>query len=713
MRRVRFLRPLLMSALILSLLLTISWSPVLSRPPAALAHAFVIGSDPVDGSTINAPPAVICIFFNTPISSASIAHVYFGIDNQVVDKGHSSVASDNSRELDTPLIAPDLLPQGSYTVRWTALAGGDGHTTQGVIGFNVGHSSTGLPGQVILGPGTSNILPQLNLQGLLVIAWEWLVMVALTLWIGILVMERIILERGKREDEQRDWRDRDESGRGDRRERGERDRVGTSSTPTFIARVRKHALPLQWLCLAALFVGEIINLVLRATLLTQAYNNSGIDPVTIRQLIIDTSYGHLWLVRMALIVFALGFLWWTTRPAGRYIGIVNTGGTRTRAQAGRAGGRKRSIQFSRLRQQVAQMQEHTGEDQELKEEDTRQNPYWYIFVWLTLAGLILLTFALSEDITQLAQAHISVVIFDWLFLAAQGIWFGGAAYLGFVLLPLLPLIEPDHHARSLVTVLDRYTPLALGTISVLLVSGLFLAETSLGNVQQLITNPFGRALLVKIALIALMLPLSGYALFFLRPQLHRQVILLPVVDAEMPARRTRQSAIEESERRFKRTMRLLSYLGAGILLCAALMSFYAPPIVFPAINYASSASGSSTSSTSSTTNTQVIQTKQVGNLTISLQVFPARVDYDNTMIVTMNDSSGNPVTDAQVQIAINMEIMDMGTAHATIQGGKPVYVATFSKDQTFSMQGLWDIVLKIQRPNQAPMQVTFQVTLAQ
>ena len=216
---------------------------------------------------------------------------------------------------------------------------------------------------------------------------------------------------------------------------------------------------------------------------------------------------------------------------------------------------------------------------------------------------------------------------------------------------------------------------------------------------------YGRALLVKIVLIMLMILLSIYALFFLRPQLHRQVILLPVVNAEMPARRTRQSALEQSERKLRRTMQSLSYLGAGVLLCAALMSFFAPPIAFPAINYAA---GSSTSSTSSTTNTQ---TKQAGNLSVSLQVSPARVDYANTVIVSLNDRSGNPVTDAQVQISINMELMNMGTARATIQGGKATYVATFSKDEAFSMSGPWDIVLKIQRPNQAPMQVTFQVVL--
>ena len=85
-------------------------------------------------------------------------------------------------------------------------------------------------------------------------------------------------------------------------------------------------------------------------------------------------------------------------------------------------------------------------------------------VLLILAGLILLTLALSEDVTQLAQAHVSAVILDWLFLVAQGIWFGGAAYLGFVLLPLLPALEPELHARSLVTLIQRSTPLIAGSI---------------------------------------------------------------------------------------------------------------------------------------------------------------------------------------------------------------------------------------------------------
>ncbi len=710
MRQERFLRPALIAAISLCFLLSLSWLPMLFKAPAALASSFVVGSDPVDGSTISVPPTQVRIFFNTPISSASVATIYFVIEYQVMNAGRSHVASNNPQELDTALLAH--LPEGSYTVRWTALSNTDGRATHGVIGFNIGHSSTGLPGQVILGPSTSNILPQLSSLGVLAIAWDWLVSAALALWIGILVMESIILANGKaasgrdrsgyqddsgirttrdlREPGEGETSDANQGGRavstggrgrvgadstgdhdrGDAVSTGERGRVGGSPTPTFsiMAQVRKQSLPLQRLCLAALCVGEIINLILRAALFTQASNTSGIDPTAIRELIVNTTYGYLWLVRIALIGLAFVFLGWTTRSSRRpSIGMRNLASTRT------------------------------------------QGKIRYTFVMLILAGLILFTLALSEDVTHLAQAHASAVLLDWLFLVAQGIWFGGAAYLGFVLLPLLPAFEPELHARSLVSLVQRFTPLIAGSIGVLLVSGLFLVETSLGSVQQIFTDPFGRALLVRIILVAILLLLSIYTLLFLAPQLRRQVLLLHVVNSEMPARRTRQAALERNERRLIAMMRSLAYLGAGVLLCAAFMSFFAPPIVFPAIDYTK---GASANTSPSTTNTQVIQTKQASNLTVRLQVTPARVGYDNTVIVTMNDSNGNPVTDAQVHLSINMVTMDMGTAIATIKGGDPTYVAVFKKDEAFSMPGLWDITLKIQRPNQAPAQVSFQVTFS-
>ena len=168
MRHRHFLRLLLTSLLCLSVLLTLAWTPFFFHAPAVLAHAFVIGSDPVDGSTIGAAPTTIRIFFNADISPASIAHVYAfapggPTGGRLVDGGRSTISANNARELDTPLLSPSTLPQGSFEVKWTAIATDDGHAAHGLIGFNVGYSVTGLSGTPILGPITSNILPQLNL----------------------------------------------------------------------------------------------------------------------------------------------------------------------------------------------------------------------------------------------------------------------------------------------------------------------------------------------------------------------------------------------------------------------------------------------------------------------------------------------------------------------------------------------------------------------
>src|SRR5260370_41969626 len=99
--------------------------------------------------------------------------------------------------------------------------------------------------------------------------------------------------------------------------------------------------------------------------------------------------------------------------------------------------------------------------------------------------------------------------------------------------------------------LQRYTPLIVGAIGVLLVSGLFLSESAISNFQQFTSDPYGRALLVKIALVAVMLIFTGYALFYLRPRLARQAVLLPVGDVELPARRPRQSGLGQTVRNLK------------------------------------------------------------------------------------------------------------------------------------------------------------------
>ncbi len=636
-----------------------------SPTSVAQAHAFVVGSDPVDGSTVSTVPKVVRIFFNTAISPASIAYV-FTPDERVVDDSHSFISGQGARELDTPLTTPSQLPHGSYTVRWTALANSDGHTTQGVIGFNVGQSSAGLPGEVILGPSTSNKLPQLNAIGILAIAWEWLVLMAVTFWIGMLVIEGLVL-------------------------------VSDEHMATLLSEARKRSQPLQWLCLSALLVGELITLILRDTQLTQGLNDGAMDLSILGRILFETSYGYLWLLRFVLLLIALAFLWWTSRPQ------IKRGRARRKRLAGN--------QFSQLRQRATQ-DFSAQKDEAPARENTAPattSAKIYTVLWLLLAGLILLTFALSGDAIALSQAPISTFVLDWLHLVARCIWLGGLAYLGYVLLPLLPTVEPDRNSQVLTLLLRRFYPLLLGSLGVFLVSGLYLTETSLGSPQQLITEPYGRTLLVEMMLIAVMILLSAYALFTLRPKLARQTMLLHVVNAELPASRARQTALDHIARNLKRAFTVQSWLGTGVLLCAALLSFFAPPIVFPAINYSQSTNNTTTTTSPTAPN---VQTQVVGNLAITLQVLPGAIHYANTVIVSMKDrTTGSFVTDADIKISIDMVLMNMGTANATIARGNPTYIAVFGQQTTFSMPGAWYIKLSIQRPGEAPVETLFTVNI--
>jgi hypothetical protein len=261
----------------------------------------------------------------------------------------------------------------------------------------------------------------------------------------------------------------------------------------------------------------------------------------------------------------------------------------------------------------------------------------------------------------------------------------------------------------LTSLLKRAIPLLLSAIAVFLVSEIFLSEATIQTPEQFISTPYGLALLVKSSLLLLELICTGFILFCFLPRLQRQTVLLPVVNAELPARRTRKFKLEKTENTIKRALHALASLAAIGLLCTSLMNFFAPPIVFPNVNYAALANQQSTTSSSALTN----QTQQVGDLSVTLLALPGRVGVTNTIILTLNNAQGQPVTNATVKLSINMVIMNMGTTGVTVQNGNPIYIATLRPSQTFTMAGSWTIKVEIDRPNQQPAEVTFQVVIGQ
>lgn len=645
-------------ALILSLLTYICTS-TLVQPSVVSAHAYVIGSDPVDGSTVANVPKEVHIYFNAPVSSLSSAHVYFIQGGTLIDVGAtpSQVAPSNAQELVIPIKTPSAQSQGGYEVIWSAVANNDGHTTEGVIGFNVGFSNlAGFSGIPILGPTTSNKLEDihaLDLTALLAILWEWLAFVALAAWTGILVMEQFVLRDG---------------GRG----------------LELLVQVRKQTYLLQRLCLTTLLFGEGISLLLRVIHLIQVQNSNDFPLALALTMIAQTNYGHIWLLRMVLILLLMGLLYWTHQSR------------KSRPPSESAQSTTRSDPESPQPIEESQTAETNQTDEAGKlKESAKAEPVLSIFnhrvVWLILIGLLTLLFVFTSPAAQVLQPHFSAILFDWLKNLALGVWFGSIAYLSYALLPLLKA-KNSNYAETLARLLQRLTPVLLTSVSIELLSLFFLSETSIHNPQQLRSDPYGLALTAQVIMIAISVLLSAYILFVSRPKIIHQAILKG------------EGAKRDTGHYLKLTTGILSVLGMGVLLSSALMSFFAPPIVFPDVTY--------TNQLESPTNAVNTQTKHIGPLSVTLELLPGHIDQSNTVIMLIKDKNGKPVTDAQVQLTINMQIMDMGTGHALIPGGNAVYATTFDPHQAFTMAGPWAIKVEIQLPNQQAVQDTFQVMLS-
>ncbi len=108
---------------------------------------------------------------------------------------------------------------------------------------------------------------------------------------------------------------------------------------------------------------------------------------------------------------------------------------------------------------------------------------------------------------------------DAVHLLAAGLWAGGIA--------ALAVVRPPGGWRSsdARVLLARFTPFALGAFTVTIVAGGLEAITQLGSIQALFDTAYGRVLLVKMALVALMLPLSAMAWRLKRPHIRVEAAL--------------------------------------------------------------------------------------------------------------------------------------------------------------------------------------------
>ena len=129
-------------------------------------------------------------------------------------------------------------------------------------------------------------------------------------------------------------------------------------------------------------------------------------------------------------------------------------------------------------------------------------------VWLGLP--ILLSSALADHAISTDPIWLSLPL-DWLHLMAMAVWVGGLVGLAYALPPLLAPPGGDlvnarlRHWKVLGGVIPSFSRLALASLIVLGITGLYAALRNISAPDQLVDTAYGRALLVKLGLLVLVL----------------------------------------------------------------------------------------------------------------------------------------------------------------------------------------------------------------
>ena len=313
---------------------------------------------------------------------------------------------------------------------------------------------------------------------------------------------------------------------------------------------------------------------------------------------------------------------------------------------------------------------------------------------LVLASALLIAITMSGHAAAVNPNIVSyAIVIDWLHLLAASLWVGGMMYIVTNYLPVLKRSQIPQQAHSLVTVLPYFSPLAIAGVVIMAITGPFSATFHLTSWQQFLSTAYGRALLVKIALIGGLLVTSAIHVGILRPRLKKEYLKYSYVANRLQAMQERAEIGEQNrssalngqqaitttaepsratkllvqqvrlrEGRLTKRTQLLSnvlrwepVLGVGVIICVGLMNVFAGTLSPIAVAQQQQQTG-----TKPQPYTTTAPTKD-GKFKVTLSVNPNRFGTNVFTVSAVDAATGKPATNIGVSLYTTMLDMDMGT----------------------------------------------------
>ena len=274
------------------------------------------------------------------------------------------------------------------------------------------------------------------------------------------------------------------------------------------------------------------------------------------------------------------------------------------------------------------------------------------------------------------------VALDWFHLLGSAVWIGGL--IGFAL--VIPPLRASGAARSLlVASIARFSRLAVASTLVLVLTGTYSAWLHVGGIDALTQTDYGRTLLVKLLLFAVLL---GFGAFNQR-WLFARLAASPQGGAEMKGA-AQASSVPHLSRLFGRTVRAEVLIATLLLLVASLLVGFAPAREALAEARAP----------------QRAQTATVDGVRVTMTLAALQPGNNNFDVYLRDANTGRPLADLEkVTLRVAEPALATGEEEVvTTARGDGHYVATGSY---LSLSGQWDVRVLARRVGQADLDRTF------
>lgn len=685
--------------------------------PVASAHALPVRSDPASDAILQGPPSHVRIWFSEDLNPYTSRIVVVDPANRQVDNKDSHVTDDNAREMTVDL---PLLPAGTYIVAWRAQSTDDGHISGGSYIFRIARPDGSVPplpsvlptGNIPGAGGTGTTGGTLDGPTIFQAIATWLALLFMTFWVGGLIWQTWVLTPTS----------------GD----GSRDPDLTAASRIAAERFSRLA-PIALMLVLVADVGIVLG---QSAALAGTWTGA-FSPPLLRAVLFGSRFGTFWWLRQGATIAAL-ILTLATSWYGWALYRDNTCARPTAPATPPPAGtlpdwRRETISVFR---------------------DVRRLPARLVWgvrqrtlrgqLELLLGLALLLAFAFSGHASAVpASTFAYAIAVDILHLLCEAAWVGGLLYIGAVFLPALRSLAPDQRARVLALGLPQFGAVAIVGAFILAATGSLSTTIHLTSITQFLTTAYGRTLAIKIEIFLVMVAISAYHAFFLRPRLANaltakqqtieapqpecQTIYAPLAQSGAGVSGTSARASAQSPGAAQLSMsdttggniptsphaldladRLASWLrreavlGVAVLACVALLGAFAGSLTPPASGAPAAPSSSGA----------FAETHQVNGYAITLKVTPAQFGT-NTFTVTVKDGSGQPVNNGSVLIETVMLDMDMGTQATQLKPVGDSAPGSYTGQADLTMAGHWLVTVKLIVPNvKQPITSDFRFSIA-